>query len=149
MSALCSPALDQRTATDHMATAVRSAPVDSDTAAIHAGVGAVLAAHPDGAVIDSHVVASALVERRTARRENTRSIDWTQTKDYLQFRLRETTHVCGHAIDGHHYLVHPEPVCSESCKSRTTHHRAPAPKRALCPSCFMQLPVDGPCGTCE
>lgn len=131
--------------TDLAVAAIRTSEATTDTARITQAISAVLTARPEGGLLDSHAVADSIV---TWRSKDAVGTDWTQTKDYVQYRLREEAHVCGHATDGHYYLVHADKECSGTCKQRRAQHRPVERIRELCPHCYVALPLAGECGTC-
>jgi|GEM_PF-3848149 len=100
------------------------------------------------AKVDSHALTDTVVALRSAR-DGTEPVSWDQTRDYVQYVLRETSHVCGHAVDGHWYLVHRAEVCGDDCKARRS-LGAPIehPTFGNCPHCYLPLPATRVCGWC-
>lgn len=121
--------------------AVRSVETDcSESTLVNAVVAAVLAA--DGIEIDSHHLADLLYARRCTRPDFTGR--WDQTKDYVQYVLREQpAHVCRHA-DGHHYRVHPEVSCGADCDEKYAMSQADV-RRATCQTCQIEVTTSGRC----
>ena len=110
------------------------------TDATERAIAAVLEEIPEGGWIDSHYFAKGIFALRAATKGD--AADLRQTIDYVQHRLREASHVCRHA-DGHHYLIHPEAVCSPECdKHRAIRQVAPRP---VCPNCFLRVSASGSC----
>lgn len=99
-----------------------------------------------GGYIDSHAVADLIFTQRSA---TTPDCSWAQTRDYVQHLLREAAHVCRHA-EGTLYRVHASATCSTTCDAIWAQNRpATAEPRAVCHSCFIELPRSGACGTCD
>lgn len=126
-----------RSATETAVAAVAAATAGScETEVLHGAVAAVVAAHGT-ALVDSHRLAGAIFKRRV-------DADPVQTRNYVQFVLREAPHVCGHADGGGMYRVHEALECSDACKERWA-HTAPAPTRPVCSGCFMTVTTAGVC----
>jgi len=100
-----------------------------------------------GGVIDSHMVAAAEHDRRICAGQ---CADHQQTRDYVQYCLREMANVCRHTVGNGRYVVHVEDVCSDHCKNKYSYWNkwlGNEPKR--CPTCNLKLPTNGSCGLCD
>lgn len=117
---------------------------ESESVVLDRAVAHVLSRHRDGGWVDSHQVAEAFVARRTRVRDGGETVDWTQTKDYVQHLFRNADHVCGHGVDAR-YRIHPEPECSPACKARRAWSRTVVEKKPMCLECFIELPATGVC----
>lgn len=130
-----------QTVTDTAVRAVLASEAASERAVIDELVDAVLAAHPEGGLVNSYRIAEEFVARR---RRSGGDPDPTQTRDYVQFLFRETRHhVCRHAEDGH-YRIHPEPKCSPDCDEKYVHRKA-RKVRPHCEFCHLELTAAGTC----
>jgi hypothetical protein len=100
-----------------------------------------------GGVIDSYSISKIESYRRFMLGLN---VDDNQIKDYVQFCLREMPNVCRHCIGQGRYVVHIETECSDNCKEKYSYWGkwlGQEPNR--CPSCYLELPLNGECGLCS
>lgn len=97
-------------------------------------------------VLDSYPLARAFLEIRGE------GADSTQTKDYVQYMIRENDgYVCRHALNHEHtYRFHREKECSETCRrkwGRTAETRRVL--REFSPCCNVEVTTAGSCPLCE
>ena len=133
-----------KTATDTAIDYLHSLERPSLAYRLQKAVMAAMIIHGD-TTVDSYKIADAIFEERC---NSGMDADWDQTKDYVQFLLREADYVCGHAIEsgGRFYRIHEDERCGEDCKARNAKTTKPVYKdMGTCPDCFTKLPAIGIC----